>query len=282
LRLGGLAGLGAETVDEPLQVLALGLFLLEGDLLLAEMLGALPLEGGVVAGVQLRAPFVQVQDVGADAVEELAVVRDQQQRAGILQQPLFQPQHGVEVQVVGGLVEQQQFRGRHQGARQVQAHPPAAGELGDGAPLRRRRKAQAVQQARGPGLGVIALQLGQVVMRARRRLEIARQHGGALGIERGPQGGVPGHDELQRRVAQGRGLLGDAGDASPRRQADLAEVPLELAPDGGEQAALAAAIAPDHAHPPAGMQAQVHPGQQQLRAAAQGEIGEGQHGGGEL
>src|SRR3546814_11386641 len=88
----------------------------------------LALEGGVVADVQLRAAALQVQGVGADVVEELAVVADQQQRARVLEQPLFQPQHRVQVEVVGGLVEQQQVARGHQRARQVQAHEPAAGE----------------------------------------------------------------------------------------------------------------------------------------------------------
>src|SRR3546814_10678938 len=55
LRLLGLAGLGLETVDEALQLRAFDLFLVVRDLLLAQLLGALALEGGVVAGVQLRA-----------------------------------------------------------------------------------------------------------------------------------------------------------------------------------------------------------------------------------
>ena len=55
LRLLGLAGLGAEAVDERLQVRALGLLLLVRDLLLAQLFGALALERGVVAGVQAPA-----------------------------------------------------------------------------------------------------------------------------------------------------------------------------------------------------------------------------------
>src|SRR3546814_4165722 len=113
LRLLGLAGLGLETVDEALQVRAFDLFLVVRDLLLAQLLGALALEGGVVADVQLRAAALQVQGVGADVVEELAVVADQQQRARVLEQPLFQPQHRVQVEVVGGLVEQQQRSEEH-------------------------------------------------------------------------------------------------------------------------------------------------------------------------
>ena len=52
---------------------AFGLLLLVRDLLLAQVLGALALECGVVADVQLGLAVVQVQDVGGDVVEELAV-----------------------------------------------------------------------------------------------------------------------------------------------------------------------------------------------------------------
>ena len=131
LRLLGLGRAGAEAIDEALQVRALGLRLFVGDLLQAQVLGALALERGVVARVELGLAVVQVQRVGGDLVEELAVVRDQQQRARVLEQPLLQPQHRVEVEVVGRLVEQQQVARRHQRARQVQAHAPAAGEFLD-------------------------------------------------------------------------------------------------------------------------------------------------------
>ena len=61
LRLRGLAGLRLEAVDEALQVGALGLFLLVRDLLLAQLFGALALEIGVAARVELGAAAVQVQ-----------------------------------------------------------------------------------------------------------------------------------------------------------------------------------------------------------------------------
>src|SRR3546814_14390308 len=56
LRLLGLAGLRLETVAEALQVRAFDLFLVVRDLLLAQMLGALALEGGDVADVPLPPP----------------------------------------------------------------------------------------------------------------------------------------------------------------------------------------------------------------------------------
>src|SRR5690606_5294113 len=70
----GLAGLGLEAVDELLQMLALDLFALVGDLLLPQLFGALALEARVITAVQLRPAVVQVDDMAADAVEELAVV----------------------------------------------------------------------------------------------------------------------------------------------------------------------------------------------------------------
>ncbi len=103
------------------------------------------------------------------AVEELAVVRDQQQRAGIILQPAFQPDDGIEVQVVGGLVQQQQVGAAHQRARHVQAHAPAAGEFAHQRVLIGGGEAQAMHQLRGARArvvaadgGVLRIQVGQL------------------------------------------------------------------------------------------------------------------------
>jgi hypothetical protein len=65
-------------------------------------------------------------------VEEFAVVADHHHGAGVALEPGFQPDQRVQVQVVGGFVEQQQVGRAHQRARQLQAHAPAAGEAVDG------------------------------------------------------------------------------------------------------------------------------------------------------
>ncbi len=77
LRLLCFTGLGFEAIDEFLQVFALGLFFLETDLLQTQMLGALALETGVIAGVQLGFTFVQMQGMRTDTIKEFAVVRYQ-------------------------------------------------------------------------------------------------------------------------------------------------------------------------------------------------------------
>src|SRR5688572_8233745 len=71
------------------------------------------------------------EDVGGDAVEEPAVVRDHQHAAGELEQRLLQRAQGLDVEVVGRLVEQQDVRPRHQHARQMQPAALAARELAD-------------------------------------------------------------------------------------------------------------------------------------------------------
>ena len=60
---------------------------------------------------------------------EIAVVRDDEQRPGIALEPLLEPDDGVEVEVVGRLVEQEQLRRAHQRLREIQTHAPAAEKL---------------------------------------------------------------------------------------------------------------------------------------------------------
>jgi len=278
LRLLGLRRAGAETVDEALQVRAFGLHLLVGDLLQPQLLRALVLERGVVAGVELRLAPMQVQRVGGDVVQELAVVRDQQQRAGIFQQPLLEPQHRVEVEVVGGLVEQQQVRRRHQRARQVQAHPPAAGERGHRVVVGIGREPQSVQQLAGARGAVVAADFLEPVVGFGHRFPVFVGEGIGLGLQRRVHHRVAAEHEVDRRIGQRRHLLGDARHAHPGRQVEVAQVGFHLAAYGGEQGRLARAVAADHAHAPAGMQGEVDVGQQQALAAPEREILEGDHG----
>ena len=62
-------------------------------------------------------------------VQEVAVVRDQHERVRVGGEIAFQPVARFQIQVVGGLVEQQQVRLFEQQLGQRDAHLPAAGEL---------------------------------------------------------------------------------------------------------------------------------------------------------
>src|SRR4051812_32678731 len=111
---------------------------LGGDRLLARLLGALLLgQAGlllleparVVALVGDAARAVELEDPAGDVVEEVAVVGDRDHRALVLVEVALQPRDGLGVEVVGGLVEQQQVRGGEQQPAQRDAAALAAAQL---------------------------------------------------------------------------------------------------------------------------------------------------------
>jgi hypothetical protein len=274
LRLFRLGGLGAEAVDERLQVLDGALLLLVGRLLQREALGALRLEGAVVARVRGEALVLHVNDLVGYGVQHLAVMRDDHDRARERPQPVLEPEHGIEVQVVGGLVQQQQVGTAHEAAREVEAHAPAAGEARDMARLRRLVEAQAREQrlrarARLVAADVVVVrhQLGQslAVLVRHPRLDLAQLR-------------VAVHHEVERRPLHRGRLLRDVREHPGRRQRNLARVRVQLAADDREEARLAAAVRADEPHLLAGVD--VHRGalQQDSGAPPQRDVGNSQHG----
>ena len=155
LGLTGLGGLVAEAVHIGLHVGHLPLLLLVHGLLLGQLLGALQLEVGVAAGVFVELAVLDVDDAVDDRIEEVAVVRNQHQRALIALEPLLQPDDGIQIQVVGRFIEQQQIGAAEQGLGQVQAHAPATGEATHRRVELIAPKAQAVQQLGGAGADAV-------------------------------------------------------------------------------------------------------------------------------
>mmetsp|Transcript_5424 Transcript_5424/g.10351 ORF Transcript_5424/g.10351 Transcript_5424/m.10351 type:complete len:318 (-) Transcript_5424:233-1186(-) len=93
----------------------------------------------------MQLQVVQVYDVCAHRVQEVSVVRHNDERLLPALQVLLQPEHGAQVEMVGGLVQQQQRGLDEERARERDAHAPAAGE-GLGRPcLHRGGEAQAMQ-----------------------------------------------------------------------------------------------------------------------------------------
>ena len=233
---------------------AFGLLLVVGNLLLAQVLGALALEIGIAARIQFGGATVQMQGVGSDHVQELAVMGDQQQGARVLEQPLFQPVHRIQVQMVGRFVQQQQVGGHHQRAGQVQACTPATGERGYRALVGIGGKAQPVQQLARTRLGVIGPQFGHLLMRIGHRLPVFASVGFRLFLQHRSNHVVAPQDIVDRTVRQGRGFLGHIGNTDLARQRDIALVGLQFAAYSGKQAGLAGAVTADHTNAVAGMQ----------------------------
>ena len=106
LGLPRLGGLGAEAIDKGADMGNLPLLFRVLRLLAGQMLRAQALEGRVVAAVEGDPLAIQHGDVGRHAVEKIPIVGDQQQGAGVGTQPAFQPDHRVQIQMVGRLVQQ--------------------------------------------------------------------------------------------------------------------------------------------------------------------------------
>ena len=106
------------------------------------------------------------------AVQKVAVVRDRQQRAAVVAQPLLKPDHRVKIEVVGGFIQQQQVRTAHERARQLQAHAPAAGKRVQHKLQFARIEPESVHQARGTAARGIAADVLVCFVQPRERVAV--------------------------------------------------------------------------------------------------------------
>ena len=77
------------------------------------------LELRIVAAVELHTLLFNVGNFHHHVIEKLAIMGDQQQGSGIALKPRLEPDHRIEVEMVGRLVEQQQVGPAHQRTRQI-------------------------------------------------------------------------------------------------------------------------------------------------------------------
>ena len=139
-------------------------------------IAALLLHGveAVVAVVELRVAVQNLDDAGDGAVQEIAVVRDGDDRALERGKVFLQPLDGVEVEVVGRLVEQQNVRVLQNQAAEVHARLFAAGERVEQPRAHIRGNGQAVGHLIDGGGGVVAAEAleagGQLAVAAQRLL----------------------------------------------------------------------------------------------------------------
>ena len=164
LSLGSLGGLVAELVNEDLHMGdvallggALGAHLLQVVLALLEV-------AAVIAGVGGHATVFECGDVVDAGVHEGAVVADDEDGAVVVGDKAAQPLDAFEVQVVGGLVQQQQVGVAQEELGERDAHLPAARELGARAPKIGNLKAQAGQDLAGVALELVAAQVLKAVL----------------------------------------------------------------------------------------------------------------------
>ncbi|KAH6610128.1 hypothetical protein Trco_000148 [Trichoderma cornu-damae] len=104
-----------------------------------------------------------VNDVLADVVEEARVVRDDDGGAGGVDEVVLEPLDVLHVQVVGGLVKEQDVGGLEDGTAQGELHLPTTGQGGDLALDHLLGEAELVQALLDVGLGDADLGLGKLL-----------------------------------------------------------------------------------------------------------------------
>ena len=128
LRLLRLGRLGAEALDEAFQLGDAPLLVVRAPSEQLALLRGLLYVAVEVAREKRQPARPQLGDVRGEPVEEPAVVADEDQAAGEALQEALEPNHGLEVEVVGRLVEQEHIRLLQQQAREDHPHLPAAAE----------------------------------------------------------------------------------------------------------------------------------------------------------
>ena len=282
LRLARL-GAVAKAVDEPLQVRQLLLLALVLAGLRRHPLGPLQPPVGVAALRHAPPAALQLQHAGGHRLQEPAIVRHEDQRRVEPVQVLLQPLDRVDVEVVGGLVQQQQVGLAGQRPRQRGPGQLAAGE-GVQLPLEvLRREAEAARdplQARAPGVaaGPLEGRLGGPVVAQRGLVAVALGHSpldpAQIGLELGRGGGALAHVVAQRDApAQRRPLVVQrhAGAAGQRHGAALR---LQLAGDDPQQRGLAGAVAPHQRHAVARPHDRGHVAQHLVAAEGEADLGQ--------
>ena len=179
-------------------------------------------------------------------------MRDQEQRARVAAQPVLEPQHGVEVEVVRRLVEQQQVRAAHQRLREVEAHAPAAGEARHRLRLLRLREAEAGEQRRRARARAVAAD--------RPRSDDAARRACAPSATARPRARARCRAARDRRRARSRSPASPTAGVSCATCASVQRGGRSTSPASGvqlaanqrEQARLAGAVGADQARPCAG------------------------------
>ena len=218
-------------------------------LLLGQPVLLLVQPGRVVALPRDARAAVQLQDPARHVVQEVAVVGHGHHRALVVLQEPLQPSHGLRVEVVGGLVEQQHVAGLEQQAAERDPPALAAGKRGH---LRLARR----HPQRVHGHLEVPVQLPQVL-----GVDLVLEAAQLVGVLLGPIGRqllVPLHDRALRgdRLLHGLQhglarvelrLLGQVADAGPCRGEGLAREVLVDPGHDPQQRALARPVGAQHA-----------------------------------
>ena len=160
-RLFGFGSVGGETGNEFLEFLDLFLFLLVGFLHLPDhqLAGLVP--EIIVAGIELDLAVIDVRDIGTYLVQEIPVVGNNDDRVVEVDQEFLQPGDGVQIQMVGRLVQQQDVGVAEQGPGQQDLDLLGTGQLAHQVGVELGLNAQTVEQGLRVGFRFPAVHFGK-------------------------------------------------------------------------------------------------------------------------
>ncbi len=241
LRLFRLCRLVAEPVDELLDMGALGFLFAARALVLFQPHAPCRLEPVVAALIHRELRVLEMHDLLHHPVQQAAVVADDHDRPVIAAEIFLQPQSCFEIEMVGGLVEQEQIRFCEQQRGQHHAHAPATRKFVEGALLRRFVEPQPRQDARRPRPRAVGILFGETFVNAGNPVRVGSAFGLGVQILQFGIGGQHGID--QRPCAFGR-FLARHPYAPARRHGNRSAVGFQLAHDQLQQRRLSGAVAP--------------------------------------
>ena len=244
-------------VRRRLELLDLGLLLfILAELLLIAALLLLHIVA-VIAGVELGLAVLQLDDPTHHLVQEPAVMGDGKDGAFEPGEVVLQPLGAAQVQVVGGLVQQQHVGVLQNEAAQVHPGLLTAGEVGEGTLAHVGGDVQAVAHLVEGGLHVVAAAGleggGQGVIPAQEGgIALPRRHPGGEGLHLlfhilEPLEGRPQH-HLHRIALGVHRDLGDEPHPLARGHRHLALVGLQLSGEDTEEGGLARSVLAQQAH----------------------------------
>ena len=222
----------------------------------------------VVSRIGIERTALQLDDTRGDAVEKVAVVRDEEAGAGIAAQEILQPLDALRIEVVRRLVEDEQFRLRDERAAECDAALfPAAQRTDDAI---RRGRVEILQEALQPRVevpSVVPLDLIEQIRAAMRVAGRVLVFGDDVENVLRAAEDVRLHGRVQIEIER---LRQEARHDSTTAR-NLAFIRLQIARDNFEQRAFPAAIPPDEADVLALVQGDGGAGEQRRRPVADDE-----------
>ena len=221
--------------------------------------------------------------MGTYVVEEIPVVGHHNDDSLIFHEEIFQPGNGVNVQAVGGLVQEDNVRAAEEGPGQEHLHLFRFRQGAHEAVEHPVVQPQSLEELAGLGLGLPAAQLGEFRFQLSGPVavlfrEILLGIEGVLLLEHRIEPGVP----LQNGLENSELLIGKVVLLQNRHAAfcidnHFAFGGLQFSGEELQKSGFARAVSADNAIAVAGLEQQVHMGKQVLAAKAQSQIGYGNH-----